>query len=83
MLRTSPKCHRELVPLPGGILFSLDVSDVSLDVDLNRNGRVKSKGKDKVMRRQGTDGQRRVQLFAVSSLKISRRERDLGGVAGV
>ena len=52
-------------------------------MDLNRNGRVKSKGKDKVMRRQGTDGQRRVQLFAVSSLKISGRESDLGGVAGV
>lgn len=51
MLRTSPKCHQDLVPLPGGILFCLDVSDVSLDVDLNRNGRVKSKGKDKVMRR--------------------------------
>lgn len=49
-LRTSPKCHQELVPLSGDILFSLGVSDVSLDVDLSRSGRVKSKGKDKVTR---------------------------------
>lgn len=47
--RMSPKCHQELIPLPV-VSFSLDVSDVSLDVDLSRNGRVKSKGKDKVMR---------------------------------
>jgi len=47
--RMSPKCHQELIPLPVAS-FSLDVSDISLDVDLNRNGRVKSKGKDKVMR---------------------------------
>lgn len=43
--RMSPKCHREPVTS-----FSLDLSDVSLDVDLNRNGRVKSRGKDKVTR---------------------------------
>lgn len=29
------------------------------------------------------EGQCRVQPFAVSSLKISRKERDLGGVTGV
>lgn len=43
------QCHRELIPLPVAS-FSLDILDVSLDVDLSRSGRVKSKGKDKVMR---------------------------------
>lgn len=45
----SPNCHRELIPLPVAS-FSLDVSEVSLDVDVSRNGRVKSRGKDKVRR---------------------------------
>ncbi|XP_016158855.1 PREDICTED: protein-arginine deiminase type-1-like [Ficedula albicollis] len=44
--------------------------EVSLDVDWSRSGRVKSKGKDKV----------RAGPSPASSWKISRRDRDLGGV---
>lgn len=59
-LRTSPKCHREFARLSGDILFSLGASDVSLDVDLSRSGRVKSKGKDKVTRSFAVGNVRRV-----------------------
>ena len=68
----------KMAPRARGSL-SLDVSDVSLDVDWRRSGRVKSKGKDKVTR-SFAGGSVPAYPFVVSSLKISRKERDLGGV---